>query len=153
MRSESSRRTLDGTLPERLSGRTGRGWKPGGKLFGQGFRGAQEAPKDLPHDGGVSSVGIGYLKSSSGIPGSEPSGLPDGPLPEIEKKIPVRAVHEEDQVGPFGEKRTCGPGAMGRKVDTEGAGLPHIVRGCGKVLLVGQAAGGDLESLGGKASF
>ena len=122
--------------------------KAGGKLFGQGFRGALEAPKDLPHDGRASSIGIGDYKRSSGIPGTEPGGLSDRPLPEIEKEVTVRAVHEEDQVRPFGEKRTCGPGAMGRKVEAEGTGLPHIVRGCGKVLLVGEAAGGDLEALG-----
>ena len=127
--------------------------KADGKLFGQGVRGALEALEDLPHDGRVSSVGIGDLERPSGIPGSEPGGLSDGALSEIEKEIPVRAVHEEDQVGPFGEKRTCGSGAVAGEVETEGPGFPHIVLRGRKVLLVGEATGGDLESLGGKPSF
>ena len=124
-----------------------------GKFFGQGIRGAQEALQDLPHDGRVSSVRIGDFERSSGIPGAEPGGLPDGSLPEIEEKILVRAVHEENQVGPFGKKRTRGPGAMAGKVDAEGAGLPHIVRGGGKIFLVGEAAGGDLEERGGEPAL
>ena len=63
--------------------------KADGKLFGQGVRGTLEALEDLPHDGRVFSIGIGDLERSSGIPGSEPGGLPDGPLPEIEQEIAV----------------------------------------------------------------
>ncbi len=127
--------------------------KADGKLFGQGVRGALEALEDLPHDGRAFSVGVRDFKRPAGIPGSEPGGLSDGALSEIEKEIPVRAVHEEDQVGPFGEKRTCGSGAVAGEVETEGPCFPHIVLRGRKVLLVGEATGGDLESLGGKPSF
>ena len=124
-----------------------------GKLFGQGVRGALEALKDLPHDGRAFSVGVRDFKRPAGIPGSEPGGLPNGVLPEIEKEVSVRAVHDEDQVGPFGEKRARGSGAVAGEVETEGPGFPHIVLRGRKVLLVGEATGGDLESLGGKPSF
>jgi hypothetical protein len=37
---------------------------------------------------------------------------------------------------------------MAGQVEAEGAGLPHIVRRGGDVLLVGEAPGGDLEAPG-----
>ena len=132
-------------LLEGVSGEIGRHRESGGKLFGQGLRGPGEALQDLAHDGRCAPEGIGDFKGTK-VPGPEPGRLPDGTLSEIEKKIPVRPVHDEDQVGPLGKERTYGPGAMAGEIEAKSLGLPDKVLRGRDVLLVGEASGGDLEA-------
>ena len=126
--------------------------KPHRELPGQGVRRPGKALQNLAHDGRCAPEGIGNLQGPR-IPGPEPGGFAEGPLAKIEKKILVRPVHEEDQVGPFGQERAYGTGAVAGEVEAEGPGLPHKVRRGGEVLLVGEAAGGDLETPQGEPAF